>query len=96
MKKTQTKGKNFRFGFYINRPFWIMSKLPMRRVVESVGGGSNTYIKTLSRHRKTQKWIFNQRTKTIENVGYRGRSMNIYSNGGSSRLHITTTNSRWW
>jgi len=33
-----TKGYNKDFGFYIGRPFYIVSKLPMKRVVDVVGG----------------------------------------------------------
>lgn len=33
--KTQTKGLNKDFGFYIDRPFYIVSRLPVGRVIES-------------------------------------------------------------
>jgi hypothetical protein len=36
--KPSTKGMNKEFGFYINRPFYIVSKLPMRRVLDIQGG----------------------------------------------------------
>ena len=67
-KKDLGKGQfNRRFGFYVNRPFFIMSKMPMRRVIEVVGG-RNLVIKRLVRTRKTQKWIFDQTTKTIKSL----------------------------
>jgi hypothetical protein len=36
--KTETKGLNEEFGFYINRPFYLVSELPMNRVVEMLKG----------------------------------------------------------
>jgi hypothetical protein len=39
------------FGFKINEPFYIVSKLPMNRVAEVVGG-RNIVLKTLDPSRK--------------------------------------------
>lgn len=36
----QTSGLNKDFGFYINRPFYIVSDLPMHRVIEVIGSKS--------------------------------------------------------
>jgi len=49
--KTETKGLNEEFGFHINRPFYIVSELPMNRVVEMLGG-TNVVLK---RWRKNAK-----------------------------------------
>ena len=54
MKKGPTKGLNRNFGFYINRPFLIMSRLPMRRVIEITG--SNVVLRAYHPGRKTQRW----------------------------------------
>jgi hypothetical protein len=35
--KEPTSGLNRKFGLYINRPFVIQSKLPMKRMLEVVG-----------------------------------------------------------
>jgi len=43
--KVQTKGVNKEFGWEINRPFYIVSKMWMNRVI-TVTGGSNLVIKT--------------------------------------------------
>jgi len=40
--KTETKGLNEEFGFYINRPFYIVSELPFNRVAESIGANNVT------------------------------------------------------
>lgn len=46
------KGMNSDFGFYINRPFYIVSELYMNRVIEVVGA-RNLVIKVRA-NRKTQ------------------------------------------
>jgi hypothetical protein len=38
--KTRTKGFNKEFGFHINRPFYIRSRLPMKRVAECHGANN--------------------------------------------------------
>lgn len=35
---TMTEGLDKNFGFYINRPFYIVSRMPLRRVIEVVEG----------------------------------------------------------
>jgi len=35
---TQTKGLDKEFGFYLNRPFYIVSRLPTNRVIEYQNG----------------------------------------------------------
>jgi len=49
--KVETKGLNEEFGFYINRPFYLVSELPMNRVAEMLGG-TNMVLK---------RWRNNQR-----------------------------------
>ena len=96
-KKTKdiTKGRNKNFGFFVNRPFYIMSRMPMHRVMELVGG-RNLVIKRLARTRNTQKFVFDQTSKTIRSVAYKGRSFDIQNAGSSSNLQMWTTNSRWF
>jgi len=40
--KTATKGLNKDFGFHINRPFYIRSRLPMKRIIECIGANNVT------------------------------------------------------
>jgi hypothetical protein len=47
-KEVATKGESKDFGFKINEPFFLVSRLPMHRVAESVSG-SNIVLKTLVR-----------------------------------------------
>jgi hypothetical protein len=51
-KAGPSKGINKNFGFHINRPFYIISRLPMRRVIEVVGG-RNVVLRTRHYNRKT-------------------------------------------
>lgn len=54
--KEITKGMNKR-GFYVNRPFFIVSKMWMNRVV-SVAGGWNLVIQRRKDNDKRQVWTF--------------------------------------
>lgn len=47
-----TKGLDKEFGFFMNRPFFIVSKLWMGRVAEVVGG-RNIILKSRSASRKS-------------------------------------------
>jgi len=38
--KEATEGMNEQFGFHINRPFYIRSRLPMKRIAECVGANN--------------------------------------------------------
>jgi NADPH-dependent glutamate synthase beta subunit-like oxidoreductase len=78
------------FGFKINEPFYIRSKMPMRRCIET--NGSNAYLNTLEREKKSQHWVFDERTKTIKSVQYEGKSFSMTGNN----LVITTTSARWF
>jgi hypothetical protein len=49
---TLTKGLNKDFGFFINKPFYIVSRLPMKRVVEVVGG-RNVVLKNRVMNRRS-------------------------------------------
>ena len=93
--RDKIKGMNTNFGFFINRPFYIVSKMWMSRVVEIVGG-RNLVIKSRVHGRNTQQWIFDQKSKTIKSVAYKGRSFDIQNSGTSSNMQAWTTNSRWF
>jgi hypothetical protein len=94
-EKEPTKGLNAEFGFHINRPFIIRSRMPMKRVAECVGA-NNVMQKTLRTNVKGQQWYFDQVSKTIKNNQWKSHSLDIQSNGGSTNMRCTTTNSRWW
>ena len=95
-KGPQKKGLNKDFGFHCNRPFYMVSRLPMKRVVQSHGANNialNRYVKG----RNYQQWTFNCIDKTIRSNHWKNYAIEIQSNGGSSNLRTTSTiNSRWW
>jgi len=65
--RTQTKGMNKDFGFEVNRPFYIVSRLPMNRVLEQVGTNGYVRIRQYVAGKTQQQWIFDE-TKTIKSV----------------------------
>jgi len=79
----------------INRPFFIVSKKWMNRVVECVGA-SNLVLKTLNRKSLPQQFFLDAFSQTIKSQQWKDRSMTIQSNGNSNNLYMTTTNARWF
>jgi hypothetical protein len=41
-KPVPSKGFNKEFGFHINRPFYIQSRMPMQRIAECIGASNVT------------------------------------------------------
>jgi len=93
--KVRTKGFNKEFGFHINRPFYIRSRMPMQRIAEC-HGANNVWLKRWRKNVAAQQWFFDEKSKTIKNNYWKSHSLDIQSNGGSSNVRCTTTNSRWW
>jgi hypothetical protein len=50
--KMQTKGMNEKFGFHVNRPFYLISRMPMRRVASASGHNGIIRIQTIDYSRK--------------------------------------------
>lgn len=94
-KKEPTKGLYKPFGFHINRPFVILSLMPMRRVVEVVGA-KNLVIRQKVFGKREQQFYFDITTKTIKSVAYNYRSFNIEKQGRSSNIGVWNTNARWF
>ena len=78
-------------GLYVNRPFMIVSRMWMNRVV-SVAGGWNLVIQTRKDNEKRQQWIFDMTSKTIKSMHARDRSMDF--RGGN--VYAYATDSRWY
>jgi len=90
----QTKGLNKDFGLFVNRPFFIISRLPMERAIEVVDG-RKVVINTRA-DRNAQHFIFNPKTKTIDSIAYKGKSLDIQNDGRSNNLQVWNTSSRWY
>jgi len=91
---TQTKGLDKDFGFEINRPFYIVSRLPTNRVLE-YQSGHYLKIKQWVMNRRQQQWIFDP-SRTIRPVVQRGHAISIQSSGRSNNVRFEGPNSRWW
>jgi hypothetical protein len=84
---------NSDLGFYVQRPFYIVSALGEHRHLDEINN-HNAVIKTRS-NRVHQQWWFDQATLTIKSkrTNY---SFNIQSNGAGNKLEYRGTNSNWW
>jgi len=91
----QTKGLDKDFGLYVNKPFYIRSRLPSRRMVECIG--NYVYQTRWKSGNTSQQWFFDPKTKTIRNKRNQNWSLEITENkqnGGPMRCR--QTNSRWY
>ena len=88
---------NEEFGFYINRPFYIRSRMPMKRVATKHGNHWIYLRRWTAANAKHAQWRFDEKTKTIYNMHWKNYIMEIHGNGGHAYTRATTTvNSRWW
>jgi len=53
-------------------------------------------LKRWRNNARAQQWYFDGVSKTIKNNNWKSHSLDIQSNGGSTNVRCTTTNSRWW
>jgi hypothetical protein len=93
--KAVKKGMNKEFGLYINRPFYMVSKLPMHRVID-IRGGRNVALKSRVVGRKSQLFVFDQKTKTIQSSAFKGKALEIQNEGRNGNVQISKVNSRWF
>jgi hypothetical protein len=93
--KEATSGYSKEWGMWISRAFYIRSRLPMRRVAETVSTDVRLRRYHSGRSRQ-QTWRFDYTSKTIKSEYYKSYSMTIPNNGRNNQLRVTTTNSRWW
>jgi hypothetical protein len=95
-EKDQTEGLNKEFGMHCSRPFYLRSKMFMRRVA-MVHGANNIDLRRWRKNNKTQQFYFDCASKTIRSNHWKNYAMEIQSNGGSSNLRMTSgITSRWW
>jgi hypothetical protein len=90
LKKGET---DLDFGFRVDTDFYIVSQLPRGRYIDLV---SNYAKLKVSNGRKTQKWFFDRKTKTIKSRSSTSYSLQIISSGNGKKMYITSTSSRWW
>jgi len=92
-KAGKTKGKGFdkEFGFHRNRPFYIRSRMPMKRVAECIGA-SNVTLKRFRKNVRQQQWYFDPVSKTLKNNYWKSHSLHLQG----SNIRCLSTTSRWW
>lgn len=84
---------NDRFGLYVERDFYVVSKLADGRYLDLINN-RNMVIKTPN-GRRTQVWYFDQRSLTIK-TRLNNQSWDIQSSGRTENMQIWSTNSGWW
>jgi len=82
------------FGLYVQRPFYLITKVGMGRFLEVV---DNKWVVIKSESgRNTQQWWFDQKSFTIKTQSRGSHSLAINKNGGDDQIHIDGTKSQWW
>ena len=85
------------FGFYVERPFHIVSMLPRRRYLQRLDQTSHQEIVIKQPNSyKSQVWFFDQKSLTIKCGKHPTYSLNIHGNGGSNYLNARNTQSNWF
>lgn len=84
---------NEKYGLHNGRPFYVVSAMDSERYLDLVG--NNMVIKTPN-GRSSQKWWFDDNTKTIKSWRTKSYSWTVAGNGKSSQITVGGTNSRWW
>jgi len=87
---------NKSFGFFVNRPFNIVSGLAMHRLVDVKSRGKGLVIRRKITKEKSQSFYFDAATKTIMSSKYKNLSITIGSAGRSSYLYMSKTSARWY
>jgi hypothetical protein len=84
---------NERFGLYVERDFYVVSKLPDSRYLDLINN-RNMVIK-IKNGRNTQRWYFDQKSLTIR-TRLNNQSWDNTSSGRTNNMQIWSTNSGWW
>jgi hypothetical protein len=94
MKDEPKKGElNEDWGLYVERDFHIVSSLSEGKYIDLI---SNNMVLKTQNGRNTQKWFFDQNTRTIKSRSSTSYSIDIEGSGKAKNLRITSTTSRWW
>jgi hypothetical protein len=84
------------FGFHPNRPFYLRSRMPFKRVI-GMHGNAHLYFYRGKTNNKAHQFWFDPVSKTIRNNNWKGHAITIPSNGNSrGHMRMTGVTSRWW
>jgi len=94
--KEQKKELIDEFGLFANRPFYIRSRLPNRRVAECQGNHDVRQRKW--RNNETgQQWIFDPTMKVIRSKKWNNRVLEVQNHSnGLGNMRCYTPSARWW
>ena len=83
---------NAEYGLYVERPFYVVSKLSRGRYLDIVG--NNIVIKNED-DKQSQRWVLSKTTWTITSVALKDQSWDLYFDGEGTKgeLHVWKTNS---
>jgi hypothetical protein len=88
---TYGKGElNPEYGLYVEREFSVYTKMPSGRYMDIVDNG---VVVKRRNGLTTQKWIFDDKTKTIKSVAFNGKSFHLSPTASNKDLRIHTTTS---
>jgi hypothetical protein len=92
--KVPGKGElNGEWGYYVERPFYIISQCGEKRYLDVIG--RNIVVKTPNEF-DSQMWYFDQKTKTIMNSLHKNKSLDIQNSGNTNNLQLWSTNGGWF
>jgi len=78
-------------GLYVNRPFYVVSRMWMNRVI-TYSTSHTMLIQSRKANDKRQMWRFDQVSKTIKNMHDDKRSMDVRG----TNAYGYPTDSRWY
>lgn len=86
---------NAEYGLYVERPFYVVSKLSRGRYLDIVG--NNIVIKNED-DKQSQQWVLSKTTWTITSVALKDQSWDLHFDGEGTKgeLHVWKTNSQWF
>jgi hypothetical protein len=91
---TYKKGElNKEFGLYVERQFSVVSRMATGRYLDIVG---NKLVIKRRNGFNSQKWFFDQKSKTIKSVQFKNLSWNIMSAGKGRDLEVYRTTGEWF
>jgi hypothetical protein len=94
-KRDLRKGEvNRVFGFRVGVDFHIVTRMRSGRYLDLVNS-YDTVLKTPN-GRSSQRWYFDNNSKTIRSRRTTSYSLEIASNGNSNNLRAYSTGNRWW
>jgi hypothetical protein len=92
--KEPGKGElNKEYGFYVERPFYVISMCGEKRYLDVIG--RNVVVKTPNEF-DSQVWYFDQKTKTIMNTLHKNKSLDIQNSGSTNNMQVWSTNGGWF